>query len=461
MRKVAIVSVLVALISITVSHAQTNITGVSRQQTEQKEKLSNLMKHHVVGWNYVDEGDRWYKWGNNNPIYEYKTFSELYPKSAESYQSDVPTKVYAGSIFIGNDIVVITSSLETFNKYYSDPDNGRTFSIKYIRNGVSLKTDKVRFLYATNSVGDLDKYKVYNDDPAIVKEIMDFLKVPNNMICIKTADLNLKTGFVAKAFTNSDFEKPIYSYNYPQISTEVLDVVPKTTTGETNIGDYIQSKISDIGGWTKDAYCKVNARFIIETDGSVSNLVLEGGDFFTKPHKIIEEMWYYAPTWIEDAKIDGFNNQVAKVISSTKFVPGKKNGKPVRTYCAYEISHVVSVKFGSTNNDIDDDKVYTEVDVMPEFPGGQQALYKYLGNNLRVKVEGTEEALQGRVFVNFIIEKDGSISNVKVVKGADGCEACNKEAVRVVSSMPKWSPGKHHYNPVRVSFTIPISFRAQ
>ena len=103
--------------------------------------------------------------------------------------------------------------------------------------------------------------------------------------------------------------------------------------------------------------------------------------------------------------------------------------------------------------------VYMIVEQMPEFPGGQDALDKYIRENLRYsEVIGKYQVdAAGRIFVNFIVEPDGSITNVKVLRGI--YEHYDEEAVRVVKSMPKWNPGKQYDKPVRVSYTIPVVFK--
>lgn len=93
---------------------------------------------------------------------------------------------------------------------------------------------------------------------------------------------------------------------------------------------------------------------------------------------------------------------------------------------------------------------------MPEFPGGQNELFAYLGNNLKYPETAKSEGLEGRVVVSFIIEKDGSIGDVEVLKGIGG--GCDEEAVRVVSNMPNWAPGVQAGEKVRVNYKLPIQF---
>ena len=105
------------------------------------------------------------------------------------------------------------------------------------------------------------------------------------------------------------------------------------------------------------------------------------------------------------------------------------------------------------------DKVYEKVEVMPEFPGGDQAMMDFVAKNVVYPQEARDKEISGRVMVGFIVEKDGSISDAKVVKGIGG--GCDEEAVRVVNAMPKWKPGKQKSKPVRVSFMMPFNFKVQ
>ncbi len=100
--------------------------------------------------------------------------------------------------------------------------------------------------------------------------------------------------------------------------------------------------------------------------------------------------------------------------------------------------------------------VYIAVEQMPEFPGGQEAMEKYIKDNIQIgeTVSKWQADAWGRIFVNFIVEPDGSLTNVKVLQGI--CEPYDEEAVRVVKSMPNWKPGMQSGKPVRVSYTIPI-----
>ncbi len=104
-------------------------------------------------------------------------------------------------------------------------------------------------------------------------------------------------------------------------------------------------------------------------------------------------------------------------------------------------------------------KVFDVVEQMPSFPGGPSALMQYLNSNIKYPVVAEENGVQGRVVCTFVVEKDGSITDVRVVKSVD--PSLDKEAMRVVKGMPKWIPGKQNGSAVRVKYTVPVTFRLQ
>ena len=108
----------------------------------------------------------------------------------------------------------------------------------------------------------------------------------------------------------------------------------------------------------------------------------------------------------------------------------------------------------------EEEVVFVVVESMPEFPGGQQALFKYLSENVKYPVIAQENGIQGRVICQFVVNKDGSIVDVEVVRSG-GDASLDKEAVRVIKSMPKWKPGKQRGKAVRVKYTLPVNFKLQ
>jgi protein TonB len=106
-----------------------------------------------------------------------------------------------------------------------------------------------------------------------------------------------------------------------------------------------------------------------------------------------------------------------------------------------------------------DDEVFVVVEEQAEFPGGLDSMYAYIVKNLKYPELAKEKGIEGRVFVSFIIEKDGSISNVKILRGIGG--GCDEAAVEMIKNMPKWKPGTQRGKPVRVQFNLPIKFELE
>ena len=102
-------------------------------------------------------------------------------------------------------------------------------------------------------------------------------------------------------------------------------------------------------------------------------------------------------------------------------------------------------------------QIFMVVEEMPEFPGGQAALMSFIAKSIKYPVVAQENGIQGRVTCSFVVNKDGSIVDAEVIRGID--PSLDKEALRVINTMPKWKPGKQRGKPVRVKFTVPINFR--
>ncbi|MBR4803919.1 MAG: energy transducer TonB [Bacteroidales bacterium] len=106
-----------------------------------------------------------------------------------------------------------------------------------------------------------------------------------------------------------------------------------------------------------------------------------------------------------------------------------------------------------------EEEIFTVVESAPEYPGGEGELYKYLAKSIKYPEMAKQQNLEGRVFVTFVVEKDGSIANPKVLRDIGG--GCGEEAIRVVRSMPKWKPGKQRGKAVRVQFNLPVMFQLE
>lgn len=208
----------------------------------------------------------------------------------------------------------------------------------------------------------------------------------------------------------------------------------------------------------------------METDVEISKLAQK------KEAKVEKK----APVKVEEQKV------VEKVKSSVKFTPPviKKDEdvKPEEELKSQEDLNKTNTAIGSFDVKGNDEaggevlkakeviaqpeppkeeetKVFDVVEVMPSFPGGQGALFEWLSKNIKYPVVAEENGVQGRVIVTFVVERNGSITDVQVVKSVD--PSLDKEAVRVVKAMPHWIPGKQNGSAVRVKFTVPVTFRLQ
>lgn len=109
--------------------------------------------------------------------------------------------------------------------------------------------------------------------------------------------------------------------------------------------------------------------------------------------------------------------------------------------------------------EVEEMEIFTVVESMPSFPGGESARIEFLRENIKYPQMARESGIQGTVYVTFVVEPDGSVTDVRVLRGIGG--GCDEEAVRVIKEMPKWNPGMQRGKPVRVQFNMPIKFTLQ
>lgn len=124
-----------------------------------------------------------------------------------------------------------------------------------------------------------------------------------------------------------------------------------------------------------------------------------------------------------------------------------------------EVSPVFTPMGHEAEKEEKEEPIFFIVEEMPEFPGGELALRKYIAESIKYPVIAQENGVQGKVYVNFVVGKDGRVSDAKVIRSID--PSLDQEALRVINSLPRWKPGKQRGEPVRVSFSVPISFVLQ
>lgn len=166
-----------------------------------------------------------------------------------------------------------------------------------------------------------------------------------------------------------------------------------------------------------------------------------------------------------------YTNHSNQLIKSIFYSNGKKEGKSQLFYDNGNIKEISIYKSGKIietqefdfegneiiEEDYQNEEIFTIVEEQPEFPGGMGKMMRYLARKTQYPQAALEMGIQGKVYVSFIIEKDGTISDVNVIRGVH--KSLDKEAIRVVKSMPKWTPGIQKGKKVKVKYTIPINFR--
>jgi TonB family protein len=200
--------------------------------------------------------------------------------------------------------------------------------------------------------------------------------------------------------------------------------------GQGAFNNYVGSNISyPAEARQKNIQGKVYCTFVVEKNGTISN------------PKIVKGIG------------GGADEEALKVVAAMpKWTPAMQNGQAIRQQFTIPISFTLAE--GSTRDN--DTEVFTAVEQMTEFPGGLPAFGKYLSKNIRYPAAARENHVQGKVFLTFIVEKDGSLTDVKVLRGIGS--GADEEAVRVIKNSPKWKPAMQNGRLVRAQFTVPVSF---
>ncbi len=206
----------------------------------------------------------------------------------------------------------------------------------------------------------------------------------------------------------------------------IVEQMPEYPGGNEQLINYLATNINyPQQAKDKGIQGRVFINFIVKKDGSIDSI------------KVIKGIG-------EDC-----DKEAVRVISNMpNWKPGMQRGK------AINVSYNIPIKFTLDNKVAD--SIYKVVEVMPQFPGGRNKLMTYLGNNIKYPEAAKKAGVQGRVFVSFVVEADGSVTDARILRGIGS--GCDEEALRVVNSMPKWSPGLYNEKPVRVQYNLPIKY---
>jgi len=180
--------------------------------------------------------------------------------------------------------------------------------------------------------------------------------------------------------------------------------------------------------------------------------------------QVRETQKFTAPVIKKDelVKEDNQMKQMDQLDANTAVGVKDQEGTKDRTIEAARTDVVEKVQIEEPKQEVKQEvtqKIFDVVEQQPSFPGGQSALLSWLSSNIHYPPVAEENGIQGRVVVSFVVEPDGSISNVQVVRGVD--PSLDKEAVRVTKAMPKWVPGKQNGQAVRVKYNLPVTFKLQ
>ena len=261
---------------------------------------------------------------------------------------------------------------------------------------------------------------------------------------IKTMMIALACAFAmvsAQAQESANNDTTIYT---------IVDEMPQFQGGDSALVEYITHNVHyPQAEKAQGIQGKVFIGFVVEKDGSISNVEVKRGigeECDAEAVRVVKDM----PAWI----------------------PGKRNGEPVRVSSMLPINYKIvepqqsqyqmvvtdEVKRISAKPSMTDNNTkMVVIDKMPAFPGGEEGVMDFIGTNIRYPKYAQDHGISGRVLVRFVVETDGSITNVEVLQGIGG--GCDEEAVRVVKMMPKWIPAENDGEKVRVMFTLPINFR--
>lgn len=215
----------------------------------------------------------------------------------------------------------------------------------------------------------------------------------------------------------------------------VVEVMPRFPGGEKELFNFINNNISypEVAK-EKGIQGRVVICYVVEKDGSITNLEVVRG---------------------QDPSLD---KEAMRVMStSPKWTPGQSKGKTVRVKYTMPIMFRIDKKTDrALSVPSPESDVLQVAEKTAQFPGGEQALLKYLADNVKYPQIAKENGIKGRVIVSFIVEKDGSVTNAEVLNGVD--PSLDKEAIRVVGTFPKWTPAEHDGQPVRIRYALPVQF---
>lgn len=323
-------------------------------------------------------------------------------------------------------------------EYFSDADINIHNDSILIVTSFELDEDYVKFVVTLGKQRDT-KIKLFDTNGELIREFMDgSYDRGSYMVTWQPEDGgSIRHGKYSYTFTADDMKiDGIFLYgdekftnsktNEDQIFT-VVEVMPQYEGGMDGLISYLSNNIKYPAEAKENGIQgKVFVNFVVTENGNVSNA------------KVLRGIG------------SGCDEEAIRVVSEMpNWTPGMQRGKNVKVSYNLPINFVLDEK--------DSDTIYKVVEIMPEFPGGKENLMKYLAENINYPEKAKEDGVKGRVFISFVVEKDGAVGGVKLLRGIGS--GCDIEAMRVIKSMPNWKPGLSEGKPVRVQYNLPIKFQ--
>lgn len=294
----------------------------------------------------------------------------------------------------------------------------------------------------------------------IALEVIEAVDTPIAKSTVATETLDIQSAELSLTITNP---KDTIIPTPKDVVFEVVEVMPEFPNGGMpglmkylgkNVKYPIEAHANNIEG-------RVVVHFIVNKDGSISNVGLTRSVdplLDKEAIRVISSM----PKW-KPGMQRGKAVRVKYTVPVMFRLQGPKNAEPyqavVGTAKDGNLEEVVAVAKATTPISRTEGKVYEKVENMPEFPGGVQGLMQYISSNLKYPAAAQKAGVQGKVIVSMIVDKEGNITDPKIIKGIT--PLLDAEAIRIISDMPQWKPGTDKGEKVNVQYTIPLVFKLQ
>ena len=251
----------------------------------------------------------------------------------------------------------------------------------------------------------------------------------------------------------------------PQISTDpsdlvftVVEVMPEFPGGQGALLQFLAKSIKyPVIAQQNGIQGRVTCSFVVGKDGVIRNIeVIRGVDpsLDLEATRVISMM----PKW-KPGMQKGKEVSVKYTVPVTFRLQGKEDNKPTPLPAGESDNEITVVGYGEQKSADTSGQVFAIVEKMPQFPGGEKAINEFISKTLQYPVIAQENGIQGQVVCSFIINQDGSVTDAEVISGVD--PSLDREALRIVSAMPKWTPGTQRGKAVRVKYTMPVTFTLQ